>query len=199
MQKPKCIVHDQLPDRTEKANKFRLLVILGWPSWRERFELWRRMGKGGGGGGFVHSQGGATVACEYWMIRPEGNKWGIAPNSRHRSPAENTTRKWDPGPKCFHWSSRAVVARASTPPPFSLPARAWLMRGKSNNSCLTWSTYCPTEGFMDKGRPTYSRGRAGFLIQFSYKVSQQLAPNVHFAIFARSTNRCEGDQQVSNQ
>lgn len=52
---------------------------------------------------------------------------------------------------------------------------------------------------MDKGRPTYSREKAGFLIQFSFKVSQQLAPNVHFAIFARSTNRCEGDQRVSNQ
>lgn len=45
------------------------------------------------------------------------------------------------------------------------------MRGKSNNSCLTWSTYCPTEGFMDKRRPTYSRERVGFLIQFSFKVS----------------------------
>lgn len=44
MQKPEHIVHDQRPDRTEKANKFRLLVISGWPPWRERFELWRRIG-----------------------------------------------------------------------------------------------------------------------------------------------------------
>lgn len=99
--------------------------------------------------------------------------------------------KWNPRPKFSTHSLFFPLKLQSCGDarrlPSSLPIRAWLIRGKSNNSSLTWSTYCPTEGFVDKGRPMYERERQGGgereEIQLSSEESQRLPSNIHSAIY----------------
>lgn len=169
LQKPKCIFADQ-----------RVKPVIIPPAGNKRNP-----------GCFVYSWGGTTVICEYWRNILEGKWSSVSDRTAAVTRLLKTTaagkRKWNPGPRLLTRFVFPLKFQNCGSPPRLFPVR--LTHARSKSSCLTWSTYSPTEGFEDKGETERDRERdrkretlPGLPIQFLSEISQWLPSNMHLEI-----------------
>lgn len=100
----------------------------------------------------------------------------------------------------IYWSNRAVGALGSTPPlSQSSCVHTWLLWGKSNNSCLTWSTFVQPRDLWIKGCHCRKKSEKfqsiDSLVQdkTTSMETEQLCSNLCFAYLAKSQAKtCPG-------